>query len=80
MKIIYNANAGEYGKIRKKMKLTKVRYLPNQLVSPNWIDIFSDAVLFVMVLKTPIAFIVRDPELVKSFKAYFDIMWKNSNP
>ncbi len=78
MRIIYNANAQEYGKIRKKMKLTDVCYLPNKLVSPNWIDIFPDAVLFVMVLKNPIAFVVRDTELANSFRSYFDIMWKNS--
>lgn len=79
MKIIYNSNAKEYGKIRKKMKLTEVRYLPNKLVSPNWIDIFPKAVLFVMVLKNPIAFLIRDKELADSFKSYFEIMWKTSN-
>ncbi len=78
MKIIYNANAQEFGVIRKKMKLTDVRYLPNKLVSPNWIDIFPDAVLFVMVLTTPIAFVVRDRELANSFRSYFEIMWRNS--
>ncbi len=78
MKIIYNANAQEYGKIREKMKLTDVRYLPNNLVSPNWIDIFPNAVLFVMVLNNPITFVVRDTELANSFRSYFEIMWKNS--
>jgi HTH-type transcriptional regulator, sugar sensing transcriptional regulator len=78
MKIIYNSNAKEYGKIRKKMPLTEVKYLPNKLVSPNWIDIFPEAVLFIIVLKTPIAFVVRDKELANSFRSYFEIMWKNS--
>ncbi len=78
MKIIYNADSREYGKLRAKMKLTEVRYLPNKLVSPNWIDIFPEAVLFVMVLKNPIAFVLRDMELANSFRAYFEIMWKNS--
>jgi len=78
MKIIYNSNAEKYGKIRKKMKLTEVRYLQNELISPNWIDVFPDAVFFVMVLKTPIAFVVRDKELANSFRAYFKIMWQNS--
>ncbi len=78
MRIIYNSDAKEYGKVRKEMKYTEVKYLPNNLVSPNWIDIFPDAVLFVMVLQTPVAFVVRDKELAKSFKGYFDIMWKNS--
>ena len=78
MRIMYNADAKEYGRIRKQMRLTSVRYLPNKLVSPNWIDIFPDAVLFIMVLKNPIAFVVRDTELANSFRSYFEIMWKNS--
>ena len=75
MKIIYNSDAKGYGKIRKKMKFTEVKYLPNDLISPNWIDVFPEAVLFVMVLKNPIAFVVRDKDLAKSFKSYFNIMW-----
>jgi sugar-specific transcriptional regulator TrmB len=79
MKIIYNADAKEYGQLREQMKLTEVRYLPSDLVSPNWIDIYPGSVLFVMILKTPIAFVVRDKELANSFRSYFDIMWKTSN-
>lgn len=78
MRIIYNSDAKEFGKIRERMKLTKVKYLPNKLVSPNWIDIFPDSVLFVIVLSTPIAFVVRDKELAKSFRSYFEIMWNVS--
>ncbi len=78
MKIIYNANAAEFGNVRKKMHLTAVKYLPDKLVSPNWIDIFDDAVLFTIILSTPIAFIVRDKELAESFRSYFEIMWKHS--
>ena len=78
MKIIYNADAKDYGKIRKNMLLTEVKYLPNDLVSPNWIDIFPDAILFNVILKTPIAFVVRDKDLAKSFKSYFNIMWNTA--
>jgi len=35
MKIIYNSDAQEYGKVREQMKFTSVKYLPNKLVSPN---------------------------------------------
>ncbi len=80
MKIIYNSDARDYGKTRQKMKITEVKYLPSDLVSPNWIDVFNEAVLFVMILAEPIAFVVRDKELARSFKAYFDIMWKQSKP
>lgn len=79
MRIIYNADAREYGELRKEMQKTSVRYLPKQFPSPHWIDIFPEAILFVMVLNNPIAFVVRDVELANSFRAYFDIMWENSH-
>jgi sugar-specific transcriptional regulator TrmB len=78
MDIIYNADAQEFGKVRKKMKLTKVKYLPNKLVSPNWIDVFEKEVLFIILLKNPIAFVIRDETLANSFKSYFQIMWDQS--
>lgn len=79
MRIIYNSNAKEYGGIRKKMKLTKVKYFANNLVSPSWIDIFSDAIMFAVIINDePICFVVRSKELTDSFKAYFEMIWSMS--
>ena len=78
MKIIYHADAREYGNVRRTMKKTHVRYFSKKFSSPHWIDIFPACVLFVMVLKSPIAFVVRDGQLANSFRSYFEIMWKNS--
>ncbi len=79
MRIIYNSDARTFGEKRKKFKFTNVRYLPSDLVSPNWIDIYNDTVLFVFVVKEPLTFVIRSKDLANSFKAYFDIMWKVSN-
>ncbi len=76
MQILYNANAKEYGNVRKKMSLTEVKYLP--LINPNWIDIFPNAVLFVALLEKPIGFVIRDKTFAESFKSYFTFMWKNA--
>jgi len=77
MKIIYNHDARAFGEIRTKMKFTEVKYMPNNLSSPNWIDVFPGAVLFVVLAdKNPIAFLVRDKSLADNFRAYFDMMWK----
>ena len=78
MRIIYNENTREYSRVRERMKLTQVRYMPSNLASINWIDIFSDAILIGIVLKEPIAFVVWDKSLAESFRAYFDLMWKIS--
>jgi sugar-specific transcriptional regulator TrmB len=78
LRIIYDSNARDYGVKRTRFKLTKVKYLPSGLLSPNWIDVFNNAVLFVILLDEPIALVVRDKNLVESFRAYFDLMWKIS--
>jgi len=78
MRIIYNSNAYEFGEKRKQFKHTHVKYLPNNLISPNWIDIYNDVILFVFVLKEPLTFVIRDNSLAQSFKAYFEIVWKAS--
>lgn len=79
MRILYNANARPFGEKRKRFKLTCVRYLPSGIVSPNWIDIFSDSVLIVLILKTgPISIVIRDKSIAESFREYFNIIWKTS--
>ena len=78
MKIIYNSDTKEYGKIREHMKLSEVRYFEN-LISPNWIDIFSEAIMLtVMIEGEPISFVVRNNELADSFRSYFDMLWNIS--
>ncbi len=76
MRIIYNADAREYGKVRKRMRLTEVHYLKS--TSINWVDVFSDAILIGVVLKEPLAFVVHDKSLADSFRNYFSLMWKAS--
>jgi sugar-specific transcriptional regulator TrmB len=78
MRIIYNSDAREFGNVRKKMQLTQVRYFPNNLVSPNWIDIFPETVMFAILLKKPICFVVRDKSLANSFRTYFEMIWKTT--
>ena len=78
MRIIYNADAVEYGKVRSKMGLTTVRYFSNDLVIPNWIDVFPGAVMFGIVSPHPLAFVIRNKEIADSFRGYFEVMWKNS--
>lgn len=79
MKIIYNFDAKDYGKIRKKMFHTKVKYLPDGINSPNWIDIFPNAVMISIINREEvISFVLRSKEIADSFRAYFNIMWNVS--
>src|SRR3989344_5359210 len=78
MRIIYNPNTRSYGERRKQFKKTHVKYFPEKLAIPNWIDIYKDTVLFVIVNRDPVVTIVlRDKSLADSFRYSFEIMWKS---
>jgi len=77
MKIIYNSDAREYGKVRTEMKFTEVKYFQEGINSPNWIDIFPEAVMISIISgETVISFVIKNKEISNSFRTYFEIMWK----
>jgi len=75
MKIIYNENARDFGAKREKMKFTEVHYMPNNISSPTWVDVFPNAVFIGILTSKPVAFVVRDKEAADSFRNYFDVLW-----
>lgn len=78
MRIIYNHNSREFGKLREKMALTEVRYMKPELETPAWIDIFKDYVITINIHGNPICFLIRDKESANSYKKYFEVMWKTA--
>ena len=77
LRIIYSRDAKQFAERRKQLRLTQVRYLPNDKVSPNWVDVYNDAILFVVMLKEPLSIVIRDKSLADSFRSYFDMMWNS---
>jgi sugar-specific transcriptional regulator TrmB len=80
MRIIYNADTRDYGGKRAKMKLTDVRYLPEDFTTPTWFDVFNDKILIVILPKGEKAYalLVRDKSVADSVRAYFELLWKIS--
>ncbi len=78
MKIIYNWDAKDYGKVRTKMKLTEVKYFQEGINAPNWIDVFPEAVMITVIVGEPISFVIRSKGIADSFRLYFDIMWRQA--
>ena len=77
MKIIYQKEAKEYGKKRKKMPFTKVRYMKKEL-TPAWIDIFADCVvIFDLSRDKPLAFLIQSRGIAENYKQYFKTVWKD---
>jgi sugar-specific transcriptional regulator TrmB len=78
MKILYHADAKQYGKKREKMKLTKVKYLRKGSVTPAWVDIFADCIAIFNIEKGPTVNLIRDPEIARSFRNYYEMIWESS--
>jgi sugar-specific transcriptional regulator TrmB len=79
MRILYNQNSKEYGKLREQMKLTEVRYMKQELETPAWFIIFEDYVGIINVHGNSTAcFVIKSKETVESYRKYFDIMWNQA--
>jgi sugar-specific transcriptional regulator TrmB len=79
-KYIYDSNARRYGKVREEMKLTQVKYLPKNIVSPTWIEIFKDNVVIGHLKgRNAILFLIQDKEIAKGYLDYFKLIWNVSD-
>jgi len=57
-------------------KNADIKYLPQYFTNNMQITFFNDKVLFTIWESTPIALLINSKEAVKSFKSYFDTLWK----
>ncbi|MBS3074736.1 hypothetical protein J4447_04795 [Candidatus Pacearchaeota archaeon] len=76
MKIIYNKDAKELINERKRQPLTKVRVMPGEYITPVSLEIINNKVLIVFYEPKIMAFVIESRESAKSFKQYFDLLWK----
>ena len=77
---IYDSDARDYGKIREKMRFTEVKYLPRNMKSPTWIEIFGDNVMLGHIKgRNGIFFLIKDKAIAKGYLDYFRLIWASSH-
>ncbi|MBI5148626.1 hypothetical protein HZA33_03015 [Candidatus Pacearchaeota archaeon] len=59
-------------------RFTQVKYVPQEVISPANITIYSNKVAIVLWSKIPEAVIIDDENASKTLKGYFDFMWKHA--
>lgn len=78
-KFLFDSDAKHYGKVREKMPLTEVKYLPRGIISPVWIEIYGDYVAIGHIKKyNAVLFLIKDKEIAKGYLDYFNLIWKVS--
>ncbi len=65
-------------KTKPKSKYTYARYVPQEVISPANVDIYKNKVAMILWSEVPEAIIIDNEDVARTFKSYFEFMWKNA--
>lgn len=78
LKIIYNEEAIEKAKERKKLPFTQVKIMQKGIVTPAWICIINDYVLTVILEGEVACILTKNQEIANSYIEFFNMIWAMS--
>lgn len=61
-----------------RSKYTKTRYVPQDVISPAVTNIYKNKVAIVLWSETPEAIIIENEDTAKTYRSYFEFMWKHA--
>lgn len=73
-KMLFSAKDSEFFKVFSKMKKTEVKILEG--IAPASVGIVSDQILLTTYGEEPSSLLIKHPEIVLSFKTFFNTLWK----
>lgn len=59
-----------------KISYTKFKFIPNEFASPTTTFVFNNNVAIIIWAETPVATLIKSKEVAKSYKNYFEMLWK----
>jgi sugar-specific transcriptional regulator TrmB len=65
-------------KLKKKVPLSEIRYLPQKYANPLAINIYKDKVAIILWKKNPIVIVIKEKEVADSYRKYFELMWRGA--
>ncbi len=65
------------GKPITKLPWAKFKYLPREFNTPNVVFIYGNKVVNVLWTENPMAFLIENKYVAKSYRDYFESLWKN---
>jgi sugar-specific transcriptional regulator TrmB len=65
-------------KLKKKIPLSEIRYLPEKYSNPLAINIYKDKVAIILWKKSPIVIVIKEKEIADSYKKYFELTWRGA--
>lgn len=80
LRIIYNEDAKSFIGKTKKLPLTEIRVLPKSYSTPAAVNIYGNKTANIVWTDKPLAFLVENEDYTKSFRNYFELLWKIAKP
>lgn len=75
-KYIYNEYAKDpYGIDSSKYPLSEVRYMPHDLVTHGWLEIYGDTVTIGINKGRSFSVVIQNQDVADSFKVYAEMLW-----
>ncbi len=59
-----------------RIPLAEIRYLPEKYASPVAVNIYEDKVAIILWASEPIAIVIKNAEISKGYRNYFELMWR----
>jgi sugar-specific transcriptional regulator TrmB len=73
--MIFNSSLEDFGK-KHENKYTDIRIFDKDFEPLTQTDVHKDKVAIIVWSETPLLFLIEDKEVAKSYKQYFEKMWK----
>jgi sugar-specific transcriptional regulator TrmB len=67
-------------KVKYKIPLSQIRYLPKKYSAHTATNIYGDKVAIILWTEEPFAILIKNKNIAKSYKQYFNLMWKVAKP
>ncbi|MEI6732255.1 MAG: hypothetical protein WCK90_06280, partial [archaeon] len=65
-------------KNRNSYRLSDARYMPSDIQTPAWFFIYAEVVCIFLQSDRPVAIEIKNKEIAKTFRMYFEDYWKKS--
>jgi sugar-specific transcriptional regulator TrmB len=79
IKVIYNASLKKEKLKQKEIlqaKLATIKFLTKNFDFPSTINIWHNKVATILWMEQPFAFVIESKEVVKSYRNFFELLWK----
>ena len=74
---LYNEEARKpFGETSSKYPLSEVKYMPKQLITHAWIEIYADTVTIGINKGKAFSVVIQNQDVADSFKIYAQLLWK----